>query len=384
MRIGIDARPLTGRYTGDRTYWLGLTHSLAREFPGDELILYSRAPIPAQDAPAGPGVRLTAVPARSERIWSTFAFPAALRRDGVDIAHTQYTTPPRLLMPCPIITTVHDISFRLHPEWFPRRHGALLNLTVPGSMERACRVITDSESSRRDILATYRLRPEKVAAILLGLTSPFDAIAIAPEPPDRHAAIRELADRHGISAPFMLAVGVQQPRKNLKVLAEAFGIARARFGIPHRLVLAGKPGWGPEQADLRAAAGRAGGTEAAAAILFPGYLPDSELPLWYTAAELYAHPALYEGFGFPPLEAMACGTPVLSSDQPCLPEIVGDAAIEASASDPEAWADSMGRALFDQELRAALRERGRARAREFRWDRAAAETRALYAAALNR
>jgi len=168
MRIGIDGRALTGRYTGDRTYWLNLMRAhLAAADQNDEAaheyIIYSRLPVPDGLLPCSKNLTLRTVPATNDRVWTLLTFPRALKEDRVELAHTQYTTPVR--PPCPVITTVHDISFRLYPEWFPRKHRVLLNLSVPGAMRRANLVITVSESSRRDILRVYHLYPDKVVGI---------------------------------------------------------------------------------------------------------------------------------------------------------------------------------------------------------------------------
>ena len=162
--------------------------------------------------------------------------------------------------------------------------------------------------------------------------------------------------RYNIHEPFVLAVGVLQPRKNLRMLAQAFGRAKAAYDLPHSLVLAGKAGWHTEQEALRQAAGA--GSKMADAIVFPGYVTDEDLPHLYRASDAFAYPSLYEGFGFPPLEAMACGTPTLVSDAPPMPHNVGDAALVVPAKDVDAWAFAIHRILTDTTLRAELQAKG--------------------------
>lgn len=363
MRIGIDARALTGRYTGDRTYWLNLIRALVAHGE-DEYVLYSRLPVPDDALPHSPRVSFRAVPASNDRLWTFLTFPRALKRDGIDLAHTQYTTP--LSVPCPIVTTVHDISFRLYPEWFQRKHRLLLNLSVPSAMRRACRVITDSESSRRDILRIYKLPPEKVNAIPL---------AAAPEyaPVPQETAREAVNQRFGFSGPYVLSVGVLQPRKNLPLLLEAFACARCRGRLSHQLVIAGKRGWGCE--DLSRQAAR---LNIADSLRFTDYVADADLPTLYSACDMTAYPSLYEGFGLPPLEAMACGAPTLVSDAPAMPEVAGDGAWILPVMDSGAWSDAIECLAQNPSARKDWGSRAIRRAAQFSWQRTAAATRAVY------
>ena len=378
MRIAIDGRTLTGRFTGDRTYWRSLLRTMPNLAPDDTFLVYSRTPIPEGELPDLPNVQPRVIEARSERLWTLTALPEAARRDQADLIHVQYTIPPRRLCPCPVVTTVHDISFRLYPQWFPLKHRLLMNLTVPPSMRQADRVITDSHSSRADILRTYKLPERQVVAIPLGLPDGFGTET------DPEQARKFVAEKYGLTEPFLLAVGVMQPRKNLRMLARAFGLAKKRFKIPHTLAFVGKAGWGTEENALRDEAEAGGGDVAVLAVRFPGYVEDADLSLLYRACAALVHPALYEGFGFPPLEAMACGTPVVVSDRPSLPEVVGEAAFVVPATDPEAWAEALFRIVDDAPLRRDLALRGPLRAAKFSWETTAQRTLEVYRAALER
>jgi glycosyltransferase involved in cell wall biosynthesis len=373
MRIAIDGRALTGRFTGDRTYWRGLLGALPYSADDFEFLVYSRTPIPAGELPDTGQIRERVVPAANDRSWTLLALPAALRQDRPDLVHVQYTVPPRALCPCPAVTTVHDISFKLFPEWFPRKDRLLLNLTAPASMRSAARVITDSESSRQDILRAYGLPASHVAAIPLGLPAGFGT-APRPGEPDEATVLR----RYGVTPPYVLAVGVLQPRKNLRMLCEAFGRAKSRGRLPHSLAVAGKAGWSTDEETLRAAARAGGGEAAAQALQFTGYVDDADLAALYRAADLFAYPSLYEGFGLPPLEAMACGTPVLVSDAPALPEVVGDAARIVPATDVNAWSTSLVETLTDETVRQRFAKAGPARAACFSWRTTAEQTVAVY------
>jgi glycosyltransferase involved in cell wall biosynthesis len=375
MRIGIDGRSLTGRYTGDRTYWLNLLRNHIEEAERDpdarnEYLVYSRLPVPPDTLPDSPYVTYRVIPASNDRLWTLVTFPRALKQDGVELAHTQYTTP--LTAPCPVITTVHDISFRLYPEWFPRKHRMLLNLTVPGSLRRAKRVLTDSHSSRRDILRVYRLPDEKVVTIPLAAGREY-------RPLDREDARSHVRHRLGIVDPYLLSVGVLQPRKNLPLLIEAFARARKKAAFPHKLVLTGKRGWGVESITRMIAR-----LNMLNSITFTDYVEDADLPALYSAADAMAYPSLYEGFGLPPLEAMSCGTPTLVSDSPCMPEIAGNGAWVLPVIDAAPWGDAIARILTDPALQAEWSARGLERARDFDWARTGAATRLEYEKALDR
>ncbi len=384
MRIAIDGRPLTGRYTGDRTYWRSLVRALLRTDAENTYLVYTRIPIEAGELPDSPNLLCRVVPSPNDRLWNVFALPRALHQDQADVLHVQYTIPPKWLCPCPIITVVHDVSFRVCPEWFPLKHRLLLNLTVPRSMRRADYVLTISESSRQEIQRFYHLPENKLKAILLGLPDDFvPQLKQWGDNPAQDFEREEMArqfvrEKYGLEQPFVLAVGVLQPRKNLPLLAEAFGLAKQRYRLPHQLAIAGKIGWGTGQELLRDAARKHGGNEAAESLLFTGYVPDAELPTLYTAADVFAYPSLYEGFGFPPLEAMACGTPALISDAPCLPEIGGDAALIVPARSAEGIAEGLAALIQNAELRQSLIAKGRIRAALFSWDKTAHETRKIY------
>ena len=382
MLIALDGRALTGRFTGDRTYWRNLLRTLPRVAPQNTYCVYSRTPIDPSELPAYANLTYRVVPARNDRLWTLFALPRALRLERPDVLHVQYTIPPGC--PCPVVTTVHDISFRLFPQWFPVRDRLLLNLTIPAAMRGAARIITDSDSAREDILKSYSVAPSKVVSISLGLPPEFADQCVKNTVGNRKESEKqEIADdvvktHYGLQQPFILAVGVLQPRKNLKLLAQAFGKARAVGNLPHQLVLAGKVGWHTEEETLRQAAAETGGSEAANAVVFPGYISDEHLPALYRSCEAFAYPSLYEGFGLPPLEAMACGAPTLVSDAPPMPQNVGQAAIVVAAADIEAWAAALVRIVTDEKLRIEFASRGPARAALFTWEKTAELTLRVY------
>lgn len=362
MRIALDARTVSAPKTGDRTYCLNLIRALAAVDTENEYVLCTAEPTPLLNNGLGPRFRLELLPASPAWAWTPVQFPIALRRLGVEVAHVQYLIPP--IAPCPVVTAIHDVSFRRHPAWFPLKHRILLNLLVPLAARGATRVIVGSNHARQELIHFYDLPPEKI------VVTPYAADPIYRPIPLKQAqdAVKE---RFGIRSAYILAVGVLQPRKNLARLVRAFG--RIVDETPHRLLLVGKEGWATEELRRTIERERLGGR-----VQFTGYVPDADLPVLYAAADLFVYPSLYEGFGLPPLEAMACGTPVLTSNTSSLPEVVGDAAVLIDPTDEEAMAREMAALLHSPERRAGLRQAGLARAAQFSWEETARRTLAVY------
>ena len=377
MRIGIDARTLSGRYTGDRTYWRGLIGGLAAIDTANEYVLYTRQPLEGDPPPGlGPNFSWHPVPVpQNDALWMLAGWPRALKADKIDVAHTQYNI-PLLGAPCPVVTTVHDISFRVHPDLFLPKDRWILNTLVPRSMKKAARVIAVSESTRRDILRHYPQVPKDTVRVVLEA-----ADARFRPPAGGQETARAMANK-GLrldDRPYLLAVGVLQPRKNLALLLDAFALLKLGLKIngeplPHRLVIAGKRGW-LDDTDAQLAALP---EEVTRDIVLAGYVADDELPALYGGADALCYPSRYEGFGLPPLEAMACGCPVLCSRSSSLPEVVGDAGILLSSDDSDAWARALGKLLSAPPILARWRERGPAQAALFSWEKAARETLEVY------
>ena len=374
MKVGIDARALSGRYTGDRTYWRGLLAGLGVVDRENEYVVYLKSPIEGEPPSLGGNFHWRTLPTpHNDALWMLRAFPQALREDRIDVAHTQYNI-PLLGSPCPVVTTVHDVTFRLFPDLFLPRDRWILNTFVPRSMRRAARVLADSESTRRDILRLYRphIAAEKVTTVLLAADPHFH-----PPPGGQESAWAASNSRYDLGGkPYLLAVGVLQPRKNLALLLDAFALVKlGPTPPPHRLVIAGKRGWKNDALDRHL------GTLPEAVrqeIVWPGYVADEDLPLLYGGADALCYPSRYEGFGLPPLEAMACGCPVLCSRTSSLPEVVGDAGILLPPEDSNAWANALDKLLSSDAIRARWRERGPERAALFSWEKTARQTLRVY------
>lgn len=272
-----------------------------------------------------------------------------------------------LLLPLrgiPTVLTVHDLIFHHLPEHHKRLNRWYLNLTMPLFCRRATHLIAVSETTRRDLIAAYGLPPEKITVIREAADPRF-----CPQPPEAIAAVRA---RHGLPEQFLLYVGTIEPRKNLVRLLHVWEALYQTGDVPP-LVIVGRRGWLSD--DFFAALEQSPAREG---VLLTGYVSDEDLPVLYSAATAFVFPSLYEGFGLPPLEAMACGTPVLCSDASSLPEVVGDAALLFDPEEPEAIAEALRTIAKDAALRESLRAEGLRRAAEFSWDRAARETVEVY------
>ena len=372
MRVGIDARALSGRMTGDRTYWRGLLSGLSAVDTKNEYVLYTRRPVHGEPPALGPNFRWRTLPSpKQDALWMLGTFPLALRADKIDVAHTQYNI-PLLGCPCPVVTTVHDVSFRVHPEFFLPRDRWILNTLVPRSMKKAARVLTDSDSTRRDIGRFCPGVPKgRVQVILLAADAQF----VPPKDGQETARLAVNNTLKQDNRPYLCAVGVLQPRKNLALLLDAFALLKlGPHPPPHRLLIVGKTGWMDQtQAQIAALP-----PEAAKDIVLTGYLADDFLPTLYGGADALCYPSRYEGFGLPPLEAMACACPVLVSRSSSLPEVVGDAGMLLPPENSHAWAHALETLLGSPAVQQRWRERGPPRAAQFSWEHTARETLEVY------
>ncbi len=340
MRIGIDCR--IAHYTpgGTGVYTRRLVQALAG-LAGKELVLFEAA---KARQPIVPGARRRPLFTPSHHRWEQVLLPMELLATKLDVFHSTDYIPP-FVRRCRSVITVHDLAFLRWPEHLTSESRRYFNGQIRRAVRSADAIIAVSHVTKRDLV-------ELVGA-------PADKITVVYE-----AAGLEIPPADG-SGDYVLFAGTFEPRKNLPRLIEAFAEVRRR-GYQGQLILAGQPGWNAE-ATLEAVARHS------------DYVRTCPLdPRLYTAARLLAFPSIYEGFGLPVLEAMSCGLPVLTSNVSSLPEIAGDAALTVDPEDVHAIADGIWRLLKDNTLASALREKGRARAAEFSWERAAEETLQVY------
>jgi glycosyltransferase involved in cell wall biosynthesis len=371
LHIAIDAHAVGTGLAGNETYVTNLVESLAEIDAENRYTLYvTKHAAVERFRGRWPNFEVRRTLPHTPLVRIPVTLSAELRRRPVDLLHVQFTAPP--LAPCPVVATVHDLSFEHLPETFKRRSRAQLRLTVRRTARAAARVITISEYSKRDIVETYGLDPGRVAVTHVAASARFAPVADAGE-------LRRVRERYRIGGEYVLAVGSVQPRKNLVRLVRAYADLRDRRGRDNlpQLVIVGKMAWLFGET-LRAVeeCGLGDG------VIFTGYVPESDLPALYSGALCFAYPSYFEGFGLPPLEAMRCGTPVLAGDRTSLPEVVGDAGLLVDPFDTDAIAAALRRLIDDESLRSTLRARGLARARLFDWRETARLTLGVYRKAI--
>lgn len=365
-RIGIDAHMVGTHETGNETYVVQLSTALG-EIGGHEYRLYTPRPeaIPA-DLRELPAISIGSFPDVPSFVRIPFLYPRLARRDGLALLHMTYMAPPRL--PCPLVLSVHDVSYRLFPQYFSPRVRFLLALLVGPSIRRAARVIAISENTRRDIIRFYRPEPERVVVTHLAAAPHFK-----PQPPEE---IARVCAAYNLRSPYILAVGNKQPRKNLGRLVQAFAALLSDFS-DLALVIAGQSGW--QGSEVEAEVARLG---LAGRVRFTNYVPEADLPALYSGAAVFCYPSLYEGFGLPVLEAMQCGTPTVTSCTSSLPEVVGDAALTVNPADPFEIAYGLRTLLSEPDKRQEYSRRALDRAAWFSWERTARLTKQVYDALL--
>lgn len=354
MNIGVDAsRATRGLRTGTENYSLHVVRELAGLPSPHQFTLYFNQPPEPGLFPDSPRVRQRPMP--FPRLWTHVRLASEMLLRPPDVlfvpAHVLPLAHPRA------VATVHDMGYRHFPEAHTWKARLYLEWGTRHNARASRLVIADSHATREDLVKFYGISESKIRVAYPGVRPDLSPVRDA-------VRLNETLGRYGIPPPYALYVGTLQPRKNLRRLIEAF----AQVPEPYTMVLAGKKGWLYANILRRAESLGIGHR-----VLFPGYVQDEDLPALLSGASLFAFPSLYEGFGMPVLEAMACGVPVVCSDTSSLPEVAGDAALTVSPTDTEALAAAMNRVLTDEELRRALIARGLERARLFTWRRCAEE-----------
>jgi Glycosyltransferase len=352
LRIGIDAHAIGSRLGGNETYILDVLASL-ESHPEHSYYVYTGDTAAAERAkaalPSAAAVKIIGQPNPIVRL--AYRLTQLSRADRVDVLHVQYVSP---LVAPNIVVTIHDLSFLHHPEWYSRTEALRFRLTVPWTARRARQILTVSDHARRDIIETLGVAPEKVSFSYNRLRPIFSS-----RPATETAGILR---RLGVDGPYVLTVGNLQPRKNLSRLIEAW--TNLRRGFPDftpKLVIVGRKAW---MFDRIFEAART--SPFAQDVIFTDYVPESELPALFSGARVFAYPSLFEGFGYPPVEAMACGAPVLTSSVTALPEVCGDAAVYVEPNDVKDIQEKLLGLYRSDERRAELRALGFARAERYR------------------
>ncbi|HET9222950.1 MAG TPA: glycosyltransferase family 1 protein [Roseiflexaceae bacterium] len=402
MRIGIDYTAAIWQGAGIGRYTRELVRAILEEGGDFRYTLFYAAGGLERASPyladldqlraAHPNVRAAPIPLSPRRLtqlWQRLRLPlpVELFTGPLDLLHApDFVLPPTRAR---TLLTIHDLSFLVHPECAVPSMVRYLSDAVPRSVRRADAVLADSQATRQDLARLLSYDPARVTVVYPGVSPRF-----RPLPPEATASV---SARLGLPEHFVLFVSTLEPRKNLVRLIEAFaraadggwgmGVSASPTPIPHppspdlHLVLAGRRGWLYEE--IFATIERLGLSER---VRLLGFVDDNDLPALYNLAWAFAYPSIYEGFGFPALEALACGVPVVTADNSSLPEVVGDplsspgepAAVLVPAEDVAALAAALGRVVSDTALRARLREAGLARAQHFTWQRAAQQVLECY------
>jgi glycosyltransferase involved in cell wall biosynthesis len=367
LHIAIDAHSVGAGLGGNETYATNLIEALAEIDQSNRYTLYvTKKEAVARFANRWPNVHLRVTLPHTPLVRIPLTLTIELRRRPVDILHVQYTAPP--FTPCPVVNTIHDLSFEHLPETFKRRSWRQMRLTIRRSAQGAAHIITDCNFSRDDILATYNLPPERVTAAPLAASSRFSSVTDKNE-------LERVRKKYGIDGDYILTVGSIQPRKNIPRLIRAFALLCSEHKLDPlpRLVVVGKRAWLYEDTMATAASSSVGNK-----IIFTGYVADEDLPAIYSGAKCFVYPSYFEGFGIPPLEAMRCGTPTITGDRTCFPEIIGDAGLLVDPFDERAILNGIVKVLTDKNLRDDLIVRGLKRANSYDWKKTARQTLDVY------
>ena len=369
MRVAIDVRTVTEARSGVGNYVLNLLAGLRRVAPQHEFFLVGqernlevlgrsnglchRALLSHESHPWGD-------------LWEHLWLPRVLKRHGVQVMHGPATLIPLGRDGFASVATIHDLVAFLYPETIPQKYALYMTWLLKRVVKRAMRIISVSQCTKDDLVRVLGVPPERIAVIHEAAQPGFQPIA-------DQEALQRARRRYGISKPFFYHVGNIEPRKNLVRLLKAFLSLRHRFKGQVQMVISGQEGW-----LTRRLHGDIGRLDLGQDVIFTGYLPQEDLPLLMNAALAFVFPSLYEGFGLPALEAMSCGTPLITSNLSSLPEIVGPAALLVEPTQVEDIAQAMWRVFEDAGLRQRMSRLGLEQAARFSWQQTARQTMEVY------
>ena len=368
MRIGIDATALPPQPVGAGNYIIQLIRALAADDIDRQLVIFAQEKGPELiNLPSDSSIEWRIVQDSSpgsRLIWEQTVLPSLASKTKIDLLHSlHYTKPLRLI--CASVVTFHDMTYYLYPQLHTWTRRMIFPTAMRLSSKQADAIIAVSESTRKDVIRLLQIDPEKIYTTHLGVDPTFRVISDI-ESRERAATDYRLPEK------FILYLGTIEPRKNLPVLIRAYK-QLVESGTEHKLFLVGKYGW-----MYKEVLNLVNELDIEDMVYFTGYVPQEDLPLVYNLASLFVYPTIYEGFGLPALEAMACGVPVITSKIASLPEIVGDAGILIPVDDADALYSAMKRILQDQVLREKLIQDGLVRSKSFSWKRTAQLTHQVY------
>jgi len=370
MRIGILDYANNGRRTGVGYYSLGLIRSLANRFGPKDIVVYTNDPEAVSQIDAR--ITIRNIPGRKHQFlrlwWQHFCLSRQAEVDGLDVLHCPAYVMP--LRPCrvPCVITVHDIHALTHPKWCSLGNRLHYGMMLPQSIRRAAAVIVVSEDTRKAVLQQFGSWRNNIHGIPPGIDDIFTDTA---DP----VAEEDCRRRHNLPVRYILHVSNIEPRKNISVAIEAVRLLRKR-GVDHSLVLVGQNRRSPVSLRRMLLDAQHEGV-----VRHLGYVAREDLPALYRMADAVLCVAHHEGFGFPPLEAMACGTPVVSSMAGAMRETLGDAAMAVVPENVQSVADVLFTVINDMSLRNRMRDKGLCRVEKFQWERVADKMHRIYVAA---
>lgn len=371
MRIVINCQLLSMHRSGVGRYIRDIVDALARIDNDNEYVLLINSRVKNGIFPVMKNIKkkLTKFPiqsAASRIIWEQLFLPLNLRQERADVAHFPGQSYPLLSFCCASVITVHDLTYNVYPETYTLSKRIYKNTVMHTAIARADKIIVDAKSTKKDILDRYGISEERIVVINCGLNDIFKQIK-------DFKLLENTREKLGLPQHFILHVGTLSPGKNLMSLLDAYAILKRKIDSLHKLVVVGPTGWLYDSIFERVSHLRLKDD-----VTFLGYIEDVDLVHIYNLADIFVLVSLYEGFGFPPLEAMACGTPVVTSNAGSLPEVVGEAALMVDPRDVEGLAKTMEKLLMDSALRDELIEKGFARTKLFSWEETARKTLAVY------
>lgn len=368
MKIALDATALPKKPGGAGNYIINLARALLERDSGHEFIVLCHAsdrPLFKLDAQKEKCLFNVPDLSRGLRlVWEQVSLPRLLADQRIDVLHSPHYTMP-LRAGIPVVVTFHDMTFFLYPEYHTLIKRFFFPMMIRQSAARAAALLAVSESTRKDAIRLLGISPEKISTTLLGFEPQYLHIEDA-------ARLEQTRQKYHLPARFMLHVGTLEPRKNHSNLLKAFDII-AHSNSDIALVLVGGAGWNARQIARQIKTLRHGDR-----ILRLGYADRDDLPALYRLAEVFVYPSIYEGYGLPVLEAMACGTPTITSTVSSMPEIIGDAGLLVSPDDPAELSAAMARLLGNKTLASELTQKAQIRAREFTWGKTAEQTIKIY------
>ena len=367
MKIAIDTRALAAVRTGGGNYAYYLLDALSRIDRKNEYLLCAHREAVGAVPALGENFRFKINKYPSGSLWQQVCLPRLLVREKVSLFHSLLFTAP-LCVRCPTIITVFDLSPLLFPGWHNWKVYLSIKAFLGASVRNAARIIAISESTKRDIVSVFKVKPEKVRVIPLAAGKRF-SLRGKDEP-----EVKKICRKYAGDNRFILSVGTLEPRKNLEFLICAYkSLLRQNLRNSPLLLLAGGKGW--KYSNIFKRVESEGLKEK---VVFTGYVPDSELPELYNGASLFVFPSLYEGFGIPLLEAMSSGVPVIAGRHSSIPEVVGDGGKLMDGWDADEWALEMKRLLESRELSERMSTAALAQAQKFSWEKCARETLEVY------